>query len=134
MKSIVAIIALLAASWSVVAGDALDSCYRQAETQKDYQQCLNSEYELVRHEYDRVVERVMTEARGLDRVQRKKTAAKAFMEANKSFLNYVEKECDWVSISHGAKSAGTNAKLACRINQLRIRTGALEAQFLSEEK
>lgn len=113
------------------AAETLASCYKKSETTIEVQACLKKELETVTKSYDDVVERVMDNARELDRVQKKKVAAKAFAEANKAFEKFVETECGWINTSFGSGTGAGNAELACRINLMRLRTGALDAQFLT---
>ena len=106
-------------------------CYKKADNGVEVHACLNKELDVVKKRYDDVVDRVMDNARELDRVQKKKTAVKAFAEANKAFDNFVESECGWIAESYGSGSGAGNAQLACRVNLMRLRTGALDAQFLT---
>lgn len=113
------------------AADALAECYKKADNGVEVHACLNKELDVVKKRYDDVVDRVMDNARELDRVQKKKTAVKAFAEANKAFDKFVESECGWIAESYGSGSGAGNAQLACRVNLMRLRTGALDAQFLT---
>lgn len=118
----------------VFVADALADCYRQADSKVEVQACLKKELAQVEKDYQDVVGRVLTNARDLDRIQKRKGAAKAFEDSNKAFMRYVETECNWVEESYGAGTGAGNAVLACRINLLRMRTGSLDAQFLSASK
>lgn len=126
-----AMAACLCVASAATAADALTSCYKKSETTVEVQACLKEELEVVKKRYDDVVERVMDNARELDRVQKKKTAANAFTEANKAFEKFVDAECGWINASYGSGTGAGNAKLACRINLMRLRTGAMDAQFLT---
>lgn len=81
--------------------------------------------------YDDIVDRVLANARDLDRIQKRKGAAKAFEESNKAFARYLDAECKWVEASYGAGTGSGDAILACRINLMKMRAGSLDAQFLS---
>lgn len=122
------------AAASAVAADALAECYRTADSKVQIQACLKQELEQAKKEYDEISDRVLANARELDRIQKRKGAAKAFEDANKAFDKYVDAECKWLEASYGAGSGAGNAVLACRINLLRTRTGAQDAQFLSSAR
>ena len=126
-----AMAACLCVAEGASAADALTSCYKKSETTIEVHACLKEELKVVKKHYDDVVERVMDNARELDRVQKKKTAAKAFAEANRDFEKFVDAECGWINTSHSSGTGAGNAELACRINLMRLRTGALDAQFLT---
>ena len=81
--------------------------------------------------YDDIVDRVLANARDLDRIQKRKGAAKAFEESNKAFARYLDAECKWVEESYGSGTGSGDAILACRINLMKMRAGSLDAQFLS---
>lgn len=119
-------------SYCAVAADALNDCYRKADTTIEVQACLKKEFETVKNYYDDVLDRVMSNARELDRVQRKKEAVKALTAANKSFDAYVEDQCAWVQASYGSGSGAGAAALACRVNLYRARAGEMDAQFLTK--
>lgn len=123
---------MMLASTNVHAAEALADCYRQADTTIQIQACLKKEFDTVKNYYDDVVDRVMSNARELDRVQKRKEAVKAFTEANKAFDAYVEKQCDWVMASYGSGSGAGAAYLACRVNLYRARAGQLDGQFLTK--
>lgn len=119
-------------SYCALAADALTDCYRKADTTIEVQACLKKEFESVKNYYDDVLDRVMSNARELDRVQRKKEAVKALTAANKSFDAYVEDQCGWVQASYGSGSGAGAAALACRVNLYRARAGEMDAQFLTK--
>ncbi len=125
---------LLALTAPAMAADPLGECYKSADTAIETQACLKRELDAVKKNYDDVVDRVANHARELDRVQSRKTALKAFTQANKSFERFVDDECGWVSASFGSGSGAGNAELACRINLLRLRAGALDAQFVTRNR
>lgn len=119
---------------SATAADALAECYRTADNNVEIQVCLKKELAETEKFYEDIVDRVLAGARDLDRVQKRKGAAKAFEESNKTFKRYVDAECKWLEASYGAGTGAGNAVLACRINLLKTRAGALDAQFLSESR
>jgi hypothetical protein len=114
------------------AADALAECYRTADNKVAVQACLKKELDQTQKEYDDIVDRILAKARDLDRIQKRRNeAAKAFTDANKAFERYVDAECGWLEESYGAGTGSGNAVLACRINLIKTRSGALDAQFLS---
>ncbi len=125
---------LTAGMSSALAADSLAECYRTADNKVDVQVCLKKELAETQKFYEDIVDRVLANARDLDRVQKRKGAAKAFEESNKAFMRYVDSECKWLEASYGAGTGSGNAILACRINLLKTRAGALDAQFLSESR
>lgn len=132
-KRIVTVLALvgLFGTGSAVAADALAECYRAADSKVEVQACLKKELAQTEKFYDDIVDRVLVNARDLDRVQKRKGAAKAFEASNKAFERYVDAQCKWVEESYGSGTGAGNAVLACRINLLKLRAGSLDAQFLS---
>lgn len=79
------ILATAAVSTSAVAADALSECYRTADNRLEVQACLKKELAETEKFYDDIVDRVLANARDLDRIQKRKGAAKAFEESNKAF-------------------------------------------------
>lgn len=130
----VAALACVGSLGSAAAADALADCYRAADSKGDIQACLRRELAETEKFYEDIVDRVLADARDLDRVQKRKDAAKAFEDSNKAFMRYVEAECKWVEESSGASAGASNAVLACRINLLKLRAGSLDAQFLSTSR
>lgn len=132
-KGIVTVLTFAAAalSTSATAADALAECYRTADSKVEVQACLKKELAQTEKDYADIVDRVLANARDLDRVQKRKGAAKAFEESNKAFKRYVDAECKWVEESYGAGTGAGNAILACRINLMKMRAGSLDAQYLS---
>lgn len=125
------ILATAAVSTSAVAADALSECYRTADNRLEVQACLKKELAETEKFYDDIVDRVLANARDLDRIQKRKGAAKAFEESNKAFARYLDAECKWVEASYGAGTGSGDSILACRINLMKMRAGSLDAQFLS---
>ena len=113
---------------SAVAADALAECYRSADNRLEVQACLKKELAETEKFYDDIVDRVLAD---LDRIQKRKGAAKAFEESNKAFARYLDAECKWVEESYGSGTGSGDAILACRINLMKMRAGSLDAQFLS---
>ena len=107
------------------AADALAECYRTADNKVAVQACLKKELDQTQKEYDDIVDRILAKARDLDRIQKRRN------EAAKAFERYVDAECGWLEESYGAGTGSGNAVLACRINLIKTRSGALDAQFLS---
>lgn len=126
--------AALAVAGGAHAADELSDCYKKAQSRSDVGSCLKKEYAQVQSEYNDVLDRVNAVARGVDRQSRSKNAANAFLSANKRFDEYLKAECRWVEESYGTAPGSANGELACRINLTRIRTGALERQFLNGDK
>lgn len=122
---------LPAAGPAAAAGTAGD-CYRKADSAIAVQACLKQEYDEVKKYYDDVLDRVMSGARDLDRVQRKKEAVKALTEANNAFEAYVEQQCQWVQTSYANASGAGAAAMACRVNLYRARAGSMDAQFVTK--
>ena len=116
---------------SAVAADALAECYRSADNRLEVQACLKKELAETEKFYDDIVDRVLANARDLDRIQKRKGAAKAFEESNKAFARYLDAECKRVEESYGSGTGSGDAILACRINLMKMRAGSLDAQFLS---
>ena len=119
------ILATAVLSTSAVAADALAECYRTSDNRLEVQACLKKELA------EDIVDRVLANARDLDRIQKRKGAAKAFEESNKAFSRYLDAECKWVEESYGSGPGSGDAILACRINLMKMRAGSLDAQFLS---
>ncbi len=117
-----------------MAADALSECYKKADTGIEVQACLKQELESLQKTYDDILDRVMDSARELDRVQKRKTAVKALTEANKAFEKFLDAECGWIGASYGSGSGSGSAELACRINLMRQRAGAMDAQFLTHNR
>ncbi len=123
---------ILASTQATAAPDALAECYRKADTTIEVTKCLDKEYDQVKDYYEDVLDRVMTNARELDRVMRKKTAVKALNAANKAFDEFVDAQCSWVAASYGSGNGAGAAELACRVNLYRTRAGAMDAQFVTK--
>lgn len=66
------ILATAAVSTSAVAADALSECYRTADNRLEVQACLKKELAETEKFYDDIVDRVLANARDLDRIQKRK--------------------------------------------------------------
>lgn len=124
----VSLVACMIAS-SVCYADEVGECYRKAENKVQKMSCLKLEHKAVKEAYDDVLERLMNEARVMDRTQKKKMAVKTLTEANKGFDVYIKAECSYVEITSEAEESS----LACQVNKMRIRTADLERRYFSEK-
>lgn len=112
--------------------DTIGECYRKAVTKAQIEECLSFEHKSVKKSYDAVVERVLAEARSIDRAQKtNKLVANNFMKSNAAFKQYVDDECSFIGTSYGKR--GQSAELSCRINLLRVRAAALEGRYVSRK-
>lgn len=120
-------------SQSALSETDLATCYRKATNKAQYQDCLETEYKLLKKEYDDVLERVLAEAQSLDRVHSKKQVAKTFNDANKSFDRYLKDECGFLESTSGKTSSKSGVELSCRINLMRVRMGSMRHIYLNPQ-
>jgi len=113
------------------ADEDVATCYRNAKKQSETHSCMVMELRSVQASYNDVIERVLTEARIVDRMNKKKRATKAFTDANKSFDAFVRSECAFRDIGKGFEVENSEASLACKINLLRLRKSSLQIEFLA---
>lgn len=106
------------------------ACYNQAGTQVQYVTCLKEEQAQLEEKYRDVLDQVTSQLRTVDRAQKNKKATQAFSDANKAFLAYLKEECELVGATRDSEADAGGAEIACRINLMRMRLGALRHQFL----
>lgn len=120
------------------AADALSECYKSAENRVQVRQCLQRELDQTEREYEELVDRVADVMAETDRAaggaqkpkgrgSRAESASASFLEANRAFDAYQKRQCAFEAAALGAGTGAGNQQIACRINLMRLRMGALES-------
>jgi len=130
--------AALAAAAAPAQAGALSECYKAAENRVQLRQCLRQELDETKTQYDKEVERFSEAMRRMDEEREKSSAAaggsepreslaRRFRDANRSFELYMNNQCGLEGAALEPGTGAGNQLIACRINLLHLRTGALRS-------
>ncbi|MCI5850189.1 MAG: hypothetical protein MR009_01330 [Sutterellaceae bacterium] len=114
--------------------DSLAECYKAADNRVQVRQCLQKELDQTRRDYEEKLAFAQDQAKSLDDAQdqgrRKKRgqgpASQALSAANRAFDGYLRRQCDFESAMFGSGTGSGNQLIACRINLMKLRMGALD--------
>lgn len=123
---------LILAIPAVYAQDSIEQCYKAATNEVAMRECLKKELQQTRDEYREALDKLTQQAGELDRVTGRNEAMPALEKANMSFDRYVSEQCRFEETMFSGGSGAGAANLACQINLLHIRIGAMEA-FTAEQ-
>lgn len=119
-----------------VHAEALSECYKSAENRVQVRQCLQKELDQTQREYEEILEKLsaqMADREGQSDVSGQKKHRRAgalpsmLSAANSAFELYAKKECGFESAMMGSGTGAGNQMIACRINLLHTRIGALSS-------
>ena len=124
MKKILLLSSLLALMVPCVsnAQDTIEQCYKSATTTLAVRECLKKELQQSRDEYRETLEKLTQQAGELDRVTGR----------NETLPAYVAEQCRFEEKMMGGGSGAGAANLACQINLLHIRMGAIESHLSAQ--
>ena len=115
-----------------IAQDSIEQCYKSATTTSAVRECLKKELQQSRDEYREAMEKLTQQAGELDRVTGRNEALPALEKANTAFDRYVSEQCRFEeTMMDGGTGAGA-ANLACQINLLHVRMGAIESHLSAQ--
>lgn len=115
-----------------IAQDSIEQCYKSATTTSAVRECLKKELQQSRDEYREAMEKLTQQAGELDRVTGRNEALPALEKANTAFDRYVSEQCRFEeTMMSGGTGAGA-ANLACQINLLHVRMGAIESHLSAQ--
>ena len=131
MKKILLLSSLLALMVPCVsnAQDTIEQCYKSATTTLAVRECLKKELQQSRDEYRETLEKLTQQAGELDRVTGRNETLPALEKANTA---YVAEQCRFEEKMMGGGSGAGAANLACQINLLHIRMGAIESHLSAQ--
>ena len=131
MKKILFLSSLLALALPGVslAQDSIEQCYKSATTTSAVRECLKKELQQTRDEYRKAMEKLTQQAGELDRVTGRNEALPALEKANTAFDRYVGEQCRFEEKMMGGGTGAGAANLACQINLLHVRMGAIESHL-----
>ena len=95
-------------------------------------ECLKKELQQSRDEYRETLEKLTQQAGELDRVTGRNETLPALEKANTAFDRYVAEQCRFEEKMMGGGSGAGAANLACQINLLHIRMGAIESHLSAQ--
>lgn len=124
-NSAVALVLLAVAG--AASADALSDCYKTADNRVQVRQCLQKELDRTQRDYADTLAAVKDQASG-DSGKKSRTAgpvSRDFAEANKAFDLYLRRQCGFESAMSGSGTSAGNQYIACRINLMKLRMGAL---------
>lgn len=130
-NSAVALVLLAVAG--AASADALSDCYKTADNRVQVRQCLQKELDRTQRDYADTLAAVKDQAKQLDQAsgdsgKKSRTAGpvfRDFAEANKAFDLYLRRQCGFESAMSGSGTSAGNQYIACRINLMKLRMGAL---------
>ena len=111
------------------AQDSIEQCYKSATTTSAVRECLKKELQQVRDEYRETLGKLSQQAGELDRVTGRNEALPALEKANTAFDRYVGEQCRFEEKMMGGGTGAGAANLACQINLLHVRMGAIESHL-----
>ncbi len=112
-----------------IAQDSIEQCYKSATTTSAVRECLKKELQQSRDEYREAMEKLTQQAGELDRVTGRNEALPALEKANTAFDRYVSEQCRFEETMMGGGTGAGAANLACQINLLHVRMGAIESHL-----
>ena len=115
-----------------IAQDSIEQCYKSATTTSAVRECLKKELQQSRDEYREAIEKLTQQAGELDRVTGRNEALPALEKANTAFDRYVSEQCRFEETMMGGGTAAGAANLACQINLLHVRMGAIESHLSAQ--
>mgnify|MGYP000586556787 FL=1 len=115
-----------------IAQDSIEQCYKSATTTSAVRECLKKELQQSRDEYREAMEKLTQQAGELDRVTGRNEALPALEKANTAFDRYVSEQCRFEETMMGGGTAAGAANLACQINLLHVRMGAIESHLSAQ--
>ena len=95
-------------------------------------ECLKKELQQTRDEYREAMEKLTQQAGELDRVTGRNEALPALEKANTAFDRYVSEQCRFEETMMGGGTGAGAANLACQINLLHVRMGAIESHLSAQ--
>lgn len=119
-----------------VQAEALSECYKNAENRVQVRQCLQKELDQTQREYEEILEKLSAQLSdregqpyGAGQKKHKRAGGLTSMlsSANSAFELYAKKECGFESAMMGSGTGAGNQMIACRINLLHTRIGALSS-------
>ena len=130
MKKILLLSSLLALMVPCVsnAQDTIEQCYKSATTTL----AVREELQQSRDEYRETLEKLTQQAGELDRVTGRNETLPALEKANTAFDRYVAEQCRFEEKMMGGGSGAGAANLACQINLMHIRMGAIESHLSAQ--
>lgn len=134
MKKLLLLSSLFALSLPCVsyAQDSIEQCYKSATTTSAVRECLKKELQQSRDEYREAMEKLTQQAGELDRVTGRNEALPALEKANTAFDRYVSEQCRFEEKMMGGGTGSGAANLACQINLLHVRMGAIESHLSAQ--
>jgi len=115
-----------------IAQDSIEQCYKSATTTSAVRECLKKELQQSRDEYREAMEKLTQQAGELDRVTGRNEALPALEKANTAFDRYVSEQCRFEETMMGGGTGAGAANLACQINLLHVRMGAIESHLSAQ--
>lgn len=115
-----------------IAQDSIEQCYKSATTTSAVRECLKKELQQSRDEYREAMEKLTQQAGELDRVTGRNDALPALEKANTAFDRYVSEQCRFEETMMGGGTGAGAANLACQINLLHVRMGAIESHLSAQ--
>lgn len=115
-----------------IAQDSIEQCYKSATTTSAVRECLKKELQQSRDEYRETMEKLTQQAGELDRVTGRNEALPALEKANTAFDRYVSEQCRFEETMMGGGTGAGAANLACQINLLHVRMGAIESHLSAQ--
>lgn len=115
-----------------IAQDSIEQCYKSATTTSAVRECLKKELQQSRDEYREAMEKLTQQAGELDRVTGRNEALPALEKANTAFDRYVSEQCRFEEKMMGGGTGAGAANLACQINLLHVRMGAIESHLSAQ--
>ncbi len=114
------------------AQDSIEQCYKSATTTSAVRECLKKELQQSRDEYREAMGKLTQQAGELDRVTGRNEALPALEKANTAFDRYVAEQCRFEEKMMGGGTGSGAANLACQINLLHVRMGAIESHLSAQ--
>ena len=115
-----------------IAQDSIEQCYKSATTTSAVRECLKKELQQSRDEYREAMGKLTQQAGELDRVTGRNEALPALEKANTAFDRYVSEQCRFEETMMGGGTGAGAANLACQINLLHVRMGAIESHLSAQ--
>lgn len=115
-----------------IAQDSIEQCYKSATTTSAVRECSKKELQQSRDEYREAMEKLTQQAGELDRVTGRNEALPALEKANTAFDRYVSEQCRFEETMMGGGTGAGAANLACQINLLHVRMGAIESHLSAQ--
>ena len=114
------------------AQDTIEQCYKISHNDLGRSRMLKKRIAQSRDEYRETLEKLTQQAGELDRVTGRNETLPALEKANTAFDRYVAEQCRFEEKMMGGGSGAGAANLACQINLLHIRMGAIESHLSAQ--